>query len=261
MSKLKTGILLAGVALVAGPSAFAGTCAPSGPLHGDYGVSLQGQRVNGPPYASVGLLSIEKSSFSLRLTVSDGGVVTQRSIDGTLAVEDCGVTFTGQGPNSGFMLKGQIAKHGKEIFLTEIQQGQPVVASGTMRPVGVRRCREKTLNGRYTYISQGHERSPSGGLPWVPIGKIGHGNFNGKGCLTYEESIKQGPDLSKAAGALAYKVMENCTVELIDAGKTVFFGVLTDSGNQMAYLQVTDSAVRSGDFQWSGRAEAARSCP
>lgn len=257
MSKIHFNMICALFFMAPALSSAAANC-PS--LKGSYGFSLQGQVVNGPPYAAVGLLSVARGSFALQLTESEGGVIFRRVINGEVEIKDCGVTLSGIDQNFGFQLKGQITDQGREVFLTEIRQVKPVVASGIMRPVGLSQCSDHTLKGRYNYITQGYEQISSGNNSWIPVGKVGKEEFDGKGCSIYEESIKQGVDFSTASGRLNYKVAKNCSFELIEAGVPVFFGVVVDSGRIMPYLKLADSATRSGEYQRVDGVSSPRNC-
>ena len=240
-----------------GMSSQAETCSS---LKGNFGFSLEGQLVNGPPYAAVGLISIHRQSFRLELTESEGGVLLRKTVNGRVEMQDCGVTLTGSDQSLGFQLKGQIADKGKEIFLTEIRQVKPVVASGVMRPVSMRQCSNRSLKGRFNFISQGFEHASGAVGEWVPVGKIGKEDFDGKGCSVYEESIKQGASFSTASGRLDYQVAKNCTFELSEAGVPVFYGVMVDAGKILSYLKLTDAAARTGEYQRADGVTALKNC-
>ena len=237
------------LAMSSAEAAASGRCSLKGLPNGGYGLSLQGQLVNGPPYAAIGLLTLQKHAFELKLTASEGGVVTQKLVAGDVKVMDCGVTLSGRGAALGFVLKGQIARDGKEILITEFQAQQPIVASGVLQPIGSRSCSNRSLQGAFTYKSQGYERSPGGGLPWIPVGKVGQELFDGKGCTTYQESIKRGTVFFEEAGRLNYRVAKDCSFELLDGDQAAFYGLLVGGGQRMPYLKLVDGAVRLGEYQ------------
>ena len=216
----------------------------------------------GKPYAAVGSASIHQATFTLNLTASEGGSIIKRTILGSVSVVDCELTLTGSGVDLGFMLKGQIAERGKEIFVTAIQSAQPIVASGTLRPRLLRRCSNNTLKGTFTSIAQGFDRVGTGtNIQWLPIGKIGDEQFNGQGCSAYKESIKQGANFSEAEGLLTYKVLEDCTFEMLDQGKPAFFGVIVNGGQVMPYLKLVDGAVRLGEYTRINSSSTPLKCP
>ncbi|MFZ4653620.1 MAG: hypothetical protein ACOYLM_04480 [Methylococcaceae bacterium] len=255
-------IVLLALPLLGGAEAKAGSClniqAPEGP----YGIQLQGSLVGGKPYAAVGSASIHQATFTLNLTASEGGSIIKRTILGSVSVVDCELTLTGSGVDLGFVLKGQITERGKEIFVTAIQSAQPIVASGTLRPRLLRRCSNNTLKGTFTSIAQGFDRVGTGtNIQWLPIGKIGDEQFNGQGCSAYKESIKQGANFSEAEGLLTYKVLEDCTFEMLDQGKPAFFGVIVNGGQVMPYLKLVDGAVRLGEYTRINSSSTPLKCP
>jgi len=255
-------VILFALSVLVGANAKAGSCphiqAPEGP----YGIQLQGSLVDGKPYAAVGSASIHQSTFTLHLTASEAGSIIKKTILGTVSVVDCELNLAGSGVDLGFVLKGQIAERGKEIFVTAIQSAQPIVASGTMRPRLLRRCSNNTLKGTFTYISQGFDRVGTGtNVQWAPIGKIGDERFDGKGCSVYKESIKQGTHFSEAEGPLKYRVSEDCTFELLDQGEPAFLGVIVDNGQVMPYMKLVDGAVRLGEYTRIDNSSTPLNCP
>ena len=257
-----SSILLVGLfALRSADALSAGRCSVERGLKGDWGLSLQGQLVNGPPYASVGLVTLQNRSFNLSLTASEGGVVTRKILTGDVTITDCGLTLSGRGESSGFVLKGQIARGGQEVLITEFQSQRPLVASGVMQPVGSRSCSNRNLQGSFTYFSQGYERSSGGGLPWIPVGKVGQETFDGRGCTSYRESIKRGAVFFEEAGRLNYRVAKDCSFELLDGGQPAFYGVLVAAGQRIPYLKLIDGAVRLGEYQRISKASRSDNCP
>ena len=133
---------------------------------------------------------------------------------------------------------------------------------GTLRPRLLRRCSNNTLKGTFTSIAQGFDRVGTGtNIQWLPIGKIGDEQFNGQGCSAYKESIKQGANFSEAEGLLTYKVLEDCTFEMLDQGKPAFFGVIVNGGQVMPYLKLVDGAVRLGEYTRINSSSTPLKCP
>lgn len=255
-------VILVSLSVLLGADAKAGSClhikAPEGP----YGIQLQGTLVDGKPYAAVGLASIHPSTFTLNLTASEGGSIIKRTILGTVSVVDCELNLAGSGVDLGFVLKGQITDRGREISVTAIQSAQPIVASGTMRPRLLRRCSNNTLKGTFTYISQGFDRVGTGtNVQWIPIGKIGDEQFDGKGCSVYKEYIKRSDHFSEEEGPLKYRVSEDCTFELLDQGTPAFLGVIVNKGQVMPYLKLVDGAVRLGEYTRVNSSSTPLKCP
>jgi hypothetical protein len=229
---------------------------------GNYGFGLQGRQVDGQAYAAVGLAHLGKETFTLDLTASVGGTFSRKTIQGSLQRVDCGLTLAGLGADAGFVLKGQIADHGDEIFVTEIQASSPLVASGVMRPVGLQRCNNKTIKGEYNYLSQGYESNPNAdGAGLIPKGVTGVEVFDGKGCSTYDETIKQGSVISAASGPLGYQVFENCTFGLLENGQTAFYGVIVRGGQGMSYMKIAPGSARTGEYNRSGSSAKTQGCP
>ena len=229
---------------------------------GNYGFGLQGRQVDGQAYAAVGLAHLGKETFTLDLTASVGGTFSRKTIQGSLQRADCGLTLAGLGADAGFVLKGQIADHGDEIFVTEIQESSPLVASGVMRPVGLQRCNNKTIKGEYNYLSQGYDsNSNADGAGLIPKGVTGVEVFDGKGCSTYDETIKQGSVISAASGPLRYQVFENCTLGLLENGQTAFYGVIVRGGQGMSYMKIAPESSRTGEYNRSGSSSKTQGCP
>jgi hypothetical protein len=236
----------------------AGNCLNIKAPQGRYGVNLQGRLVSGAPYAAVGTVNLSTSSFTLNLKVSEGGAFSDKAIQGTVLLEDCGLTLASTDTKTGFVLKGQLADRGKEIFVTEIQSSNPVVASGLMRPVGLKSCSTETLKGHYDLVSQGYTLGSAG---YAPVGAVGDEVFNGKGCSAYSMTVKNGADIVDSSAIRSYQVYENCTFELDTSGQPSLYGVVVDKGQGLAIMTLAPGTVRTGEFSRSGSDSKAAGCP
>ena len=228
---------------------------------GTYGISLSGHLVDGRPYGASGVASLKKDTFTLNLMTSVGGVISQSPIQGTLTVKDCGLTLSGTGANLGFQLKGQLAERGNEIFVTEINASQPMVAEGALMPIGLANCSNKTLKGEYSFGSQGYESNPSlSPSQWIPTGVVGVARFNGAGCASYTQTRKEGSNLSKLTATLLYTIASDCSVTFTENGVPAFYGVLVNNGDVIPYLQLNPGSARTGQLMRAGSNASPMGC-
>jgi hypothetical protein len=126
----------------------------------------------------------------------------------------------------------------------------------------LQRCNNKTIKGEYNYLSQGYDsNSNADGAGLIPKGVTGVEVFDGKGCSTYDETIKQGSVISAASGPLRYQVFENCTFGLLENGQTAFYGVIVRGGQGMSYMKIAPGSARTGEYNRSGSSAKTQGCP
>lgn len=243
-------------------NAQAAGCLTIKPPAGAYGITLKGHLVDGRPYGAVGRVTLQKKRFSMNLTTSVGGVISQNPYQGSVTLKDCGLTLAGSDSAQGFQMKGQIATRGKAILVTEIQTAQPMVVDGVMMPVGLPKCTNQSLKGTYTFGSQGYESVSQAALPtWIPTGVVGIGHFNGAGCTSFAQTEKQASSITRSAASLKYTVASDCSVTFTNQGIPSFYGVLVNGGDLLPYLQVSSGSVRTGEMSRSGSNVNTMSCP
>ena len=234
-------------------SGWADACVQASRLAGGYGLNLSGRLVSGLPYAAIGRATFARGTFTLELTRSINGVNSRTSYSGTVSGSQCALSLVSSQPADGFALKGQIVGKGDTLVVTEQSStGEAVVASGTLRRIGLKACGTANLKGTMTYITQGYEQPAGIGSSNVATGKTGRQRFDGKGCSYYRETIKSGRALTTDGPAyLPYSVARDCTVTM-DAGDGItFFGVLVEGGNSMPYMKLGAGATRSGEYSRS----------
>lgn len=229
---------------------------------GDYGVSLQGRLVSGAPYGAVGLVSLQKDRFSLNLTTSVGGVVSDQQFQGTVKRNDCMLTLTGDDLRVGFAMMGQIADRGREILISEVMLSQPMVTEGVLRPVDMRRCSNQSLKGEYPFGAQGYQQGTVGlTSQWIPAGYVGVKRFDGKGCADSHETVKVGPEITDTAHNYQYQMYANCTVAFSQEGVREASGVLVDGGKTLFYLSTAAGHIRTGELTRARSSVVIEGCP
>lgn len=241
-------------------SAQAAKCPQANQLKGNYGLNLEGHTATGEPYVALGIANIERGQFTLQLTRSEQGVLSQQSFEGTLTIDHCAVNLTSQNDPDGFSLQGQIVTPGNQWRVTEVRSRAPVVASGSMRRIGLQNCSDATLRGSYVYITQGYRRegNESG---WLAVGKTGRESFDGKGCTAYRETIKEGSTITpNVLGLLKYVVHPNCSFQLIENDLPVFQGILVNKGQSIPYMVLQDGVTRSGEYTQSAPSPRVLGC-
>lgn len=249
MSHTKTSCTAA-VLLLASQAATAIDCTEASRLTGAFGLKLEGRTVNtNQPYVAVGLARLGRGHFTLDLTRSEAGLITRETLAGNIKGTGCNIELEETGSSAGFKLAGQTSGRTQPILLTEIRSTNPVVASGPMQAVGLKTCSNLNLKGNYIYLSQGYERNTKPDTPWLATGKTGRESFDGKGCSVYSETIKAGAAITTVGPELLpYSVNADCSFELTEAGKSVFYGILLNGGDNMVYMKLVDGAVRGGEY-------------
>ena len=170
--------------------AHAAQCPQAIQIKGSFGLNLEGRTASGKPYVALGIATFERGRFNLQLTRSEQGTMSQQTLRGTLTTDQCAVSLTSPDDPNGFTLQGQIVPPGNQWRVTEIRSGNPVVASGSMRRMGLKNCTNATLRGSYVYVTQGY-RKDAGGSMWLPVGKTGRESFDGKGYTAQSSQLKK----------------------------------------------------------------------
>lgn len=246
ISVVKTALLAA--SLTQAVAIQAAKCPDASRLRGGYGLNLEGSTVAGDPYVAIGVANLDRGRFTLELTRSENGKLSESSYQGEVASDHCAVTLTAIDEPGGFSLHGQIVPPGGRLLVTELRSVNRVVASGSLRRIGLSHCSLANLRGSYVYGTQGYQRDPDT-HDWIAVGKTGRESFDGLGCTGYRETIKQASSIMPGVtGVLAYTVQPNCSLQLLENGLPVFQGVLVDNGRSIPYMVLQEGVTRSGEY-------------
>lgn len=228
--------------------AHAAQCPQATQIKGSFGLNLEGRTATGEPYVALGIATFERGRFNLQLTRSEQGTMSQQTLRGTLTTDRCAVSLTSQDDPNGFTLQGQIVPPGNQWMVTEIRLSNPVVASGSLRWMGLQNCTNANLRGSYVYVTQGYRRQDDG-ANWLAVGKTGRESFDGKGCTAYREIIKEGTQITRdVLGLLDYVVHPDCSFQLLENDLPVFQGILVNKGQSIPYMVLQKGVTRSGEY-------------
>ena len=241
-------------------SAQAAQCPQAIQIKGGFGLNLEGRTATGEPYVALGIATFERGTFTLQLTRSEQGAMSQQTLRGTLTTDQCAVRLTSQDDPNGFTLQGQIVPPGNQWRVTEIRSRNPVVASGSLRRIGLQNCTNATLRGSYVYVTQGYGKEADG-TNWLPVGKTGRESFDSRGCTAYRETIKEGSRITRDVfGLLDYVVQPDCSFQLLENDMPVFQGILVNKGQSIPYMVLQEGVTRSGEYTQSAASPRVLGC-